>query len=319
MDYDNLTPGPDLDNLDLTKLDRGNSVEPPRAQQAEPEESELQEEQEETEETEEKEEVKEKPRDEKGKFTGKGRIPVDRHKAVLEKEREARDAAERRAADLERQLAERNQNQQQNQQIDDMEAQIAAMKKVSRTALLDGDEDKADEIDRHIRVMERQIARAEAEGIASQRTAIALESERMELAIAQLEAAHPVLNPASEQFDETLVNFVLAEQQRLMKQDGLSASRAITRAATTVVERYGVRAETKDDPKGLNKAAEDRKAQQVAKNLDTQRRQPASTRDVGMDSDKIGEKALPAVGQMTSEEYAALPASTRAKLRGDML
>ena len=42
-------------------------------------------------------------------------------------------------------------------------------------------------------------------------------------------------------------------------------------------------------------------------------------KDVGLDSDKLGEKAMPNVAQMTLEEFNALPATTKARLRGDML
>ena len=63
----------------------------------------------------------------------------------------------------------------------------------------------------------------------------------------------------------------------------------------------------------------DRKAEQVKKNLEVQAKQPPSMKDVGLDSDKLGEKAMPNVAQMTLEEFNALPATTKARLRGDML
>jgi hypothetical protein len=58
---------------------------------------------------------------------------------------------------------------------------------------------------------------------------------------------------------------------------------------------------------------------QVKKNLDTQARQPASMRDVGMDSDKAGVKGDIDVSKLSADEFAALPESTKAKLRGDLL
>ena len=73
--------------------------------------------------------------------------------------------------------------------------------------------------------------------------------------------------------------------------------------------------------KGLSagKTATDRKEAQVAKNLDTQRRQSPSMKDAGMDSDKAGIKDKIDVSKLTPEEFAALPEATKAKLRGDVL
>ncbi len=66
------------------------------------------------------------------------------------------------------------------------------------------------------------------------------------------------------------------------------------------------------------KEAEDRKAKAVEKALETQKSQPASMRDAGLDSDKAGQTGLPDVTAMTAEEYDALPAATKARLRGDL-
>jgi hypothetical protein len=59
-----------------------------------------------------------------------------------------------------------------------------------------------------------------------------------------------------------------------------------------------------------------RKEAAVAKNLDAARRQPASTHLVGADSDKFGQTAkLPSAGDMTFEEFSALPEKTKAQYR----
>ena len=56
------------------------------------------------------------------------------------------------------------------------------------------------------------------------------------------------------------------------------------------------------------------------KNIATAGKQPASLKEAGMDSDKAGQtKELPNVSNMTYEEFSALPASTKSKMRGDML
>jgi hypothetical protein len=70
----------------------------------------------------------------------------------------------------------------------------------------------------------------------------------------------------------------------------------------------------------LSKAAEDRKTAQVQKNVEAAKAQPASMRDTGLDSDKLGQKnGLPDMSTITQEEYNALPETIRAKLRGDFM
>lgn len=327
LDMDNLGSAPDIDNIDISTLDKGDTLEaleealqddPVPEKAPEPEAKELTE----PEEAEEAEEAaeEEQPRNEKGQFDKKEpRIPKSRFDEQVGKEREAREAAERRAAELERQLVERQQQERQSADVEAVEAKIGEMEKQYSQLLLDGEADKAAQIMSQIRKAERQIATTEAEARTAQRTTQILESERVELAIAQAESQFPQLNPESEEFDEQIVNFVLAEQQRLIKTQGLAPSKALGRAAESVMKRFAPQ-EQAAPQKGLAKAAaEDRKAEQVKKNLAASKSQPASMKDSGMDSDKAGASGLPDPTKMTSDEWAALPEATKARLRGDVL
>lgn len=314
MDMDNLEPGPDLDNIDIAALDRGDNLEEPEAEvepspevEAEPA----------AEPDPEPEPEVEQPRDEKGKFAG---IPKARFDEAVGKERDAREAAERRATALEQQLAERTTQTAQSVKTEEAEARISVLEAQHSAFLLDGEAEKATEAMREIRHIERQLTRAEMRAESQTLTANTLESERVELSIAQLEAAHPVLNPGSEDYNESLVNFVLSEQQRLMKSEGLSPSRALTAAAKDVIERYATPRQAAEDKAGLAAAQGERKAAAVAKNLATMAKQPASMKDVGLDSDKAGQGGpLPDVSKMTAAEFAALPKGTLARLRGDFV
>lgn len=258
--------------------------------------------------------AEEPARDDKGRFAG---IPKARFDEAVGKEREAREAAERRAAELERQLAERAQAQVKTEQTEELENKISEMEKQHAQFLLDGEAEKAAELMRSIRHTERQIARAEAQADARTATSQILEAERFELAVAKLEADYSTLNPKSETYDPELVEMILDRQARLV-QGGMPPSQAITSATDFVMKRVA-----RDEPpaqQGLAAAkVPDRKAEQVKKNLEVQAKQPPSMKDVGLDSDKLGEKAMPNVAQMTLEEFNALPAATKARLRGDTL
>ena len=265
------------------------------------------------------EEPEVQPRDEKGKFAGKG-IPKERFDQAVNKERAAREAAEARAATLEAQLAERVATQQ-TQEIEQIEARVVDLEAQYGAALLDGNSEKAADLFRQIRHAERAIDRIEARDESRTATAQTLESDRIELAIAKLEADNSVLNPNSEDYNEPLVNFVLAEQSRLMKSEQLSPSRALQKAAKDILERFGPKVAVQaEEPQGLAKLQGERKAAAVKKNLAAQAAQPGSMRDVGLDSDKAGlVSKIPDINKLSREEYAALPAATRARMRGDNL
>ena len=308
-----VAPGPDIDNLDLSKADRGNDIPKDDPKAVEPEEPEEDGAEAPTEES---------ARDEKGRFKEKeAKVPKSRFDEQVGKEREAREAAERRAAELERQLAERARTVENNAKIEELEAQIAGLEKRHADLLLDGDGEAAAQIMREIRHAERRIAKEEAVAETSSHIARTMEAERVEATIARLEADYDQFNPQSETYDQDLVELVLSKQKQLIEQQGMSPSKALEKAGRDVATRFLAPADPAADPKGLSagKVATDRKAEQVAKNLDTQKRQTPSMKDAGMDSDAAGIKQNIDVSKLTAEEFAALPEATKAKLRGDVL
>lgn len=332
MSYEDLGPAPDIENLDLSAMDRGDSI-PANAPEVkdDPKPEEKVEEKVEdkkddpAEEPEDKDEdEEEQSRDDKGRFEKKeARIPKSRFDEQVGKERAAREAAEARAAELEAQLRSREQSQQQQidrtTQIDKLEDGITALEKKHAELLLDGNVDEAAKVMKDIRHTERQIARLEANAESNQVVDAKLEEGRMQLAIAQLEADYPVLNPKSETYDSDLVEMILLKQNKMVN-EGHMPSQALRDATKSVMDRFAKTPEPEAEKEGLSKAEqEDRKQKQVEKALDTQKRQPSSMKEVGLDSDKAGEKGLPDISTMSSDEFDALPATTKARLRGDMV
>lgn len=329
VDLDNLEATPDVDNLDVSTLDRGDALPEPEAK-TEPEVKEPETKESEADTDEEKDaeakaapetkndEVEEKPRDDKGRFEAK--IPKSRFDEAVNKERSAREAAEQRLAALEKQLAESTKQVEQSKQIGELEDKASVLSKQHAQLLVDGDVDQAAEVMKQIRSIDRQIAKAEMTTETQRATAATLESEKVDLAIAQLEAEHAVLNPDSDTFDPALANFVLSEQRRLMSEQGLPPSKALIKAGNDVVARFvAPKVDPEPEKKGL-KNETDRKTEQVKKNLDADKRQPASLKDAGIDSDKAGQnKPTPDPRMLSQEEFDALPESTKAKMRGDFL
>ena len=328
MSYEDLGPGPDINDIDESQLNFGNDpAQEAKAEAPEPSQEELEKEVAKANGEEPPEEDKpageedgEPARDEKGRFTGKeeARIPKSRFDEAVGKEREARTAAEQRAAELERRLQEQAKQAEASQNSEQMEAQIEELEAKYQELLLDGNIKESSAVMKQIRHMERQIATAEAEQRAATRTAQTLEAERLEASIARLEADHPELNAESESYDADLVALVITKQRQLIA-DGMSPSKAMEKAGQEVAKRFLTPQEAPESPKGLAKANEGRQKQAVAKALATQNAQPASMKEVGFDSDSRGDKGLPDVSKMSADEFAALPKATQARLMGNLV
>lgn len=298
-----------------TPVDRGDAVEPDDAPAAEAPDDKV------GDFVDKKDEDKENEpaRDEGGKFAKKDRgvpdhVPKSRFDDAVGKERQAREAAEARAAELESRLRQ----EAKSVDVQKLEDKVEELEKAHAKYLLDGESEKAAAAMKEIRHTERYIARMESDESSSRATAQAVEQVRMESTIASLEAAYPTFNPESESFDQDLVDIVLAEQARLIQTERMAPSKALQTAATKIMNKFAPKDEA-PAAKGLAAAkGDDRKKDQVAKNLDTARRQPESMRSTGKDSDKAGEGKID-VSTLSAAEFAALPDSTKARLRGDIL
>ena len=255
-------------------------------------------------------ELEAKERDDRGRF-----IPKARFDEQVAKERAGRESAERQLEELKSQLRQVD----VNADVMKMESEIVTLEKSHAVAMLEGDSDKAAELMSTIRLKERTINIQNSADMSNRAKNEAREDVRMDTAIERLEAAYDALNPQHELFDQDLVDIVLARQMQLINNERMAPSIALTSAAQQIMLKMGSVGKT-EEPKGLGAAkAGDRKTAQVAKNVDTAKKQPASMKEAGIDSDKAGIKGDIDVSLMTGEEFAALPDATKFRLRGDML
>lgn len=247
-------------------------------------------------------------RDDKGRF-----IPLNRHEKVLNAERTARETAERELAELRATMKKVD----SNADIEKIESEIQALELEREAALLDGNKEKAAGLSKDIRMKERVINEVATTHKSGQAESAAVERVRFDMAVDKLEELYPVLKSDNENFDQEIVDDILDLQKVYMGRYKLSSSEAIVKAAGKVL---GGAKPAEVEPVGLAKGKEvaaDRKQAAVAKNVDAAARQPASTKDVGINSDKDGVTGKVDVNTLTGEEYAALPAATKARLRGD--
>ena len=359
--FEDIGPGPDIDSIDTSKMDFGNDFgdkadvvdaedvkkdevvekDDVKKDAAEGDKSDDKSDEkkegdgDEEDDDDEEEGGDDQPREKDGKFAKKDKsntIPKARFDEAVNKEREARENAEKRARELQERLnalsAEDRSRVEAGAQVEALEAKAVELTGKYSELLLDGQKEEAAKVMAELRKTERSIAAIESERKTGEIVSQRLESERTALVVARLESEHPQFNPDSEKYDDDLVQMVLMFQARYVQQEKLSPAAAMEKAANSVLDKFNMR-EVKDEekdkpaPKSKPDLAAEKAAQRtrdaVKKSVEAAKSQPSSMKDIGLDSDALGEKRLPDVTKMSAEEFAALPESTRARLRGDML
>lgn len=248
------------------------------------------------------------------------RIPLDRHEAILNKERERREA-------VERELAQTKQGQQvatTNEQIGKAEEDLLKLEGNYTKLLLDGEVEKAAKMMADIRRLERSINEARSGFAIQAAEARAYERVRYDTTVERLEAAYPALNPDHADFDSALTTEVVELRDAYVATGRYGRAEAIQKAAktlmgaTTTRQETAVKSDVKVDKEDLAKAtAEERRKAAREKAADASQRQPPNTKSIGLDSDKMGTLDAKQVMKMSQDEFAKLDEAALAKLRGD--
>ena len=246
------------------------------------------------------------------------RIPLSRHKEILEKERAQR-------ATLEAQLAQYQQGGKVadlNADITAAEGEILKMEGEYAKLLTDGETEKAVAVMTKIRKLERDMADAKNDMKTQAAVALATENARYNMALERVEAAFPVLNPDHDDYDAELMTDV-ADLKVTYQRKGMTPTDALQKAVKKLVGTESAKQEaaTEVKPKvDAKDVAAERKRAAVDKNLKDAARTPNSTKDVGMDSDKAGGTiSAKDVLKMSYKDFSALPEETLARMRGDVL
>lgn len=246
------------------------------------------------------------------------RIPLSRHKEILEKERATR-------ATLEAQLAQYQQGGKVadlNAEITAAEGEILKMEGEYAKLLTDGETEKAVAVMTKIRKLEREMADAKNDMKTQAAVSLATENARYNMALERIEAAFPVLNPDHDDYDAELMTDV-ADLKVTYQRKGMTPTDALQKAVKKLVGTESAKQEaaTEVKPKvDAKDVAAERKKAAVTKNLKDAASTPASTKDVGLDSDKAGGTiSAKDVLKMSFKDFSALPEETLARMRGDVL
>lgn len=250
------------------------------------------------------------------------RIPLSRHKEILEAERGRREA-------LEQQLSKFQQGQQvaaTNDEITQLEDKLIAKETEYNKAMADGEIDKANALMREIRTMDRDITGKRMAMDIQAAEARAVERVRYDTLVERMEEAYPQLNPDDDNFDKAKTSEVL-ELKAAYQATGYTPSQALQKAIKLVMppktKAQEAAAETTPRVSAEDAAkakAEARAAEQRKKNADVAGKQPPVTTKVGQDHDKLGGQiSAKDVLKMSQDDFMKLDEKTLAAMRGDEL
>lgn len=266
----------------------------------------------------EEDKVDDKTGDKKDPKKREPRIPLSRHKELLEKARSERDALAQKLANFQR----GSEVAQISEDISKHEADIIKLEKEYTTLLADGDADKAAQKMAEIRALDRKVAEAKGDMKIAAAEARAIERVRYETALERIEQAFPQLNEDHESFDKELMGEVV-ELKAAYEARGMTPTAAMQKAVKLLVKPETTRQtdaiETTPRVKDKDVAAE-RKKEAVSKTADAVKKQPPSTTKVGLNSDQLGgSMTAQDVIKLSQDEFKKLPEDALAKLRGDEL
>lgn len=255
--------------------------------------------------------------DDKPKGKKEPKIPLSRHKALLEKSRAERETLERKLEQYEK----GNQLAVTNERITSMEKTIEELDKEYAHALTDGEHEKAAEIMRKIRASEREVSDLKVALHTQAAESRAVEKARFDVAVERVEEAYPQLDPKSDEFDEALVSEVLELQRGFVSQN-YTPTKALQKAVKYVM---GADTGKQKDATSVNPrvdktdVAAARKAEAARKSAQAVGKTPPAMK-AGLDSDRTGQSLdAKQVTRMTQEQFAKLADDELAKLRGDSL
>lgn len=251
----------------------------------------------------------ERQRDDKGRY-----IPKDRFDEAVRKERSEKEALAARLKEFEEKEAQRT----VAADFEEANKQVKELIKQHTSLLADGELDKASDLMEKILEMKENIAERKAEAKAMTAKNQAKEEVRYDALVAKLEADYPQINPDAEEFDKGSVRKVQAYMQGLMQTERLSPSQALKEAVETIlgsVKKADITTQQKAEDLGMR-----RKEEAVKKAIEAKTKQPASTKDIGVDHDKQGGALdASAVMKMSWDEFVKLPDSKLSEMRGDFV
>jgi len=240
------------------------------------------------------------------------RIPKARFDEAMNKARQREEALQKQLEALQNQQA----GSVQQGDIARAKQYLESLQNKYEDLVLDGKKEDARTVRRQIDNLREQLTELNASYKADLARRAAVEELRYDTALAEMERTYPVLNPDSDQFDESKTDEISTLLEAFAAK-GVPRSQALRKAVKYVV---GAPPAGAADDKGADlalKRAEEARRKAAA----ASKQQPSNTGGVGVDSDKRGAGADKAGGvdvlRLNQNSFAKLDEDTKARLRGD--
>ena len=247
------------------------------------------------------------------------RIPLSRHKAILEAERTSRSQLEAKLAQYENGADVAA----VNEEITKAEEKLLKQEAEYAQLVTDDKHGEAAKVMAEIRKTERFISEAKGDLKAAAAESRADERARYDEVVDRIEAAYPQLNPDSDEKDPVMIRKVLAVS-RGYQTDGMTPAKALQEAVKDLIgdpktakQRTATETTPRVDEAAAKKAAREEEARKKA--AEAAAAQPASAK-LGRTSDsagKTGTLKAADVMKMSQTEFAKLDEASLAAMRGD--
>lgn len=257
----------------------------------------------------------EKGEDKQDKPRRRQMVPIERLNTkarLLREERARREELERKLAELEAQGKAQPQTQAEADELVQAREYLRQLDQALEQARADGDVEKAIQLTEEARNVERYLYQASIQRDIQEAQQSAVEEMKLNQLVEQVEQMYDVLNPDSESYDQETVDRV-AEIQNALVAAGEPPSVALLKAVEYLMPSQEV-----TEAREAEEAAQKREPD-VKKNVQAAKQTPPDIGDAGISGDAAGATKSIDVTSMDIDEFEALPESTLAKLRGDLL
>lgn len=254
------------------------------------------------------------------------RIPLKRHKEILENERAQR-------ARLEAQLAQFQRGEEvtrTNEELQKAENKLLEMEANYNKLIADGKYDEAGREMTAIRKQERAINDIRTDLKTNAAEARAYERARYDTTVERIEAAYPQLNEDNKNHEDPEMRFnpeiarKVLSVARAYQLDGMTPAAALQEAVKDIVgapktpkQREAVEVKARVNEAEVTKAKREEEARQKA--AEAAGKQPAPINKGGKNSDTLGGSLSGAdVMKMTYDDFSKLDEAQLSRMRGDI-
>ena len=244
------------------------------------------------------------------------RVPKARLDEVTAKARAREEALQKQIADLKGQLT----GTEVKTEVDKVRATIDKMQDDYEDLVQEGKKEEARALRKNIDRMRDELAEFRLATASDRARSAAIDDLKYDAALANVEAKYAALNPDHDDFDEEKSVEVLTLLEAFLAK-GFNRTVALQKSVKYVMGpevAETAKGEDKADTAATLKAKKDAEARR--RNAEASSKQPASTKNVGLDSDKAGDKGDGKgidVLRLSQADFKKLDEKTLAQLRGD--